>query len=232
MNHVPRYAVNCSILFTELPLLERPAAAKAAGFDAVEFWWPFSEIVPDDHQVEEFVTAIDQAGVDLIALNFASGNPANGDRGILSLPGRRSEFRDNVDAVVNIGQRLGTKAFNAPFGNRLDDVEAAEQDELAVENLALAARKVGEIGAVVLLEPLSGAPRYPLLTAADAAKVIEQVENTTGQRKCSVAGRPLSPDGQWRRRLGRYLRLRRADRARSDRGCARSSRARFGPPRF
>ena len=74
MNQVPRYALNCSILFTELPLLERPAVAKAAGFDAVEFWWPFSEIVPDDHQVEEFVTAIDQAGVDLIALNFTSGD--------------------------------------------------------------------------------------------------------------------------------------------------------------
>ena len=65
------------------------------------------------------------------------------------------------------------------YGNRLDDVEAAEQDELAVESLALAARKVGEIGAVVLLEPLSGAPRYPLLTAADAANVIERVENNT-----------------------------------------------------
>ena len=37
-----RYTVNCSMLFTELPLLERPGAARAAGFDAVEFWWPFA----------------------------------------------------------------------------------------------------------------------------------------------------------------------------------------------
>ena len=42
------YTVNCSILLTELPLLERPAAAKAAGFDAVEFWWPFDTSVPAD----------------------------------------------------------------------------------------------------------------------------------------------------------------------------------------
>jgi hydroxypyruvate isomerase len=180
MSYEPRYAVNCSILFTELPLLERPAAAKAAGFDAVEFWWPFSQIVPNAHQVDEFVTAIDQAGVHLVALNFAAGDPANGDRGILSLPGRGPEFSDNVDVVVSIGRRLGTKAFNAPYGNRLDDVEAAEQDELALENLALAARKVGEIDAVVLLEPLSGAPRYPLLRAADVAQVIERVKHFTG----------------------------------------------------
>ena len=43
-----RFDVNCSILFTELPLLARPAAARAAGFDAVEFWWPFEEMVPSE----------------------------------------------------------------------------------------------------------------------------------------------------------------------------------------
>jgi hydroxypyruvate isomerase len=43
-----RFDVNCSILFTELPMLKRPAAARSAGFDAVEFWWPFAEPVPAD----------------------------------------------------------------------------------------------------------------------------------------------------------------------------------------
>ena len=43
--HGLRFDVNCSILFTELPLLKRPAAARAAGFDAVEFWWPFADPV-------------------------------------------------------------------------------------------------------------------------------------------------------------------------------------------
>lgn len=47
-----RYAVNCSILLTDLPLLERPAAARAAGFDAVEFWWPFPDPVPTDREVD------------------------------------------------------------------------------------------------------------------------------------------------------------------------------------
>src|SRR3712207_8957722 len=53
-----RYEVNCSILFTELPLLERPAAAKQAGFDAVEFWWPFPVAVPSDSDVDAFVRAV------------------------------------------------------------------------------------------------------------------------------------------------------------------------------
>ena len=56
----PRYAVNLSMLFTEVPLLARPAAAKAAGFDAVEFWWPFTTAVPGDAEVDEFVGAVDR----------------------------------------------------------------------------------------------------------------------------------------------------------------------------
>ena len=80
----PRYAVNCSILFTELPLLERPAAAKAAGFDAVELWWPFASAVPDDAEVERFERAIQDSGVDLVGLNFAAGDMPGGDRGLVS----------------------------------------------------------------------------------------------------------------------------------------------------
>jgi hydroxypyruvate isomerase len=57
-----RFDVNCSILFTELPLLKRPAAARSAGFDAVEFWWPFAEPVPADGEVDSFVRALGDAG--------------------------------------------------------------------------------------------------------------------------------------------------------------------------
>ncbi|WP_238164494.1 hypothetical protein [Kribbella pittospori] len=65
-----RFAVNCSILFTELPLLERPAAARAAGFAAVEFWWPFDTHLPGDAEVDAFERAIRDAGVQLVGLNF------------------------------------------------------------------------------------------------------------------------------------------------------------------
>jgi hydroxypyruvate isomerase len=56
------------MLFTELPLLERPAAARAAGFDAVEFWWPFTEAVPGDREIDAFVTAVRNAGAALVGL--------------------------------------------------------------------------------------------------------------------------------------------------------------------
>src|SRR3954464_941825 len=138
MSHSLRYAVNCSILFTEQPLLERPAAAKEAGFDAVEFWWPFPDAVPGDRDIDAFISAVRDAGVQLVGLNFAAGDMPGGDRGLVSWPARSAEFRDNVDVTVGIGERLGCRAFNALYGNRVEGELAAAQDELAVGNLALA----------------------------------------------------------------------------------------------
>ncbi len=169
-----RFDVNLSILFTELPLLERPAAAKAAGFDAVEFWWPWSVAVPADAEVDRFATAVTDAGVQLVGLNFFAGDMPGGDRGLVSWPARSAEFRDNVDVTVGLGERLGCRAFNALYGNRQDDATPEEQDELGAENLALAARAARRIGGTVLVEPVSGAARYPLLTAADALDAIDR----------------------------------------------------------
>ena len=174
MSHPLPYEVNCSILFTELPQLERPEAVKRAGFDAVEFWWPFSEAVPSDTDVDAFVAAVENAGVQLVGLNFFAGDMAGGDRGLVSWPGRSAEFRDNIDVTVGIGERLGCTAFNALYGNRVDDASPQEQDELGAENLALAAKGAARIGGTVLVEPVSGAPAYPLLTAADVLAVIDR----------------------------------------------------------
>jgi hydroxypyruvate isomerase len=175
-----RYEVNCSILFTELPLLERPDAVRRSGFDAVEFWWPFATAVPDDKDVDAFVAAIENAGVSLVGLNFAAGDMPGGDRGLVSWPARSAEFRDNIDVTIGIGERLGCRAFNALYGNRIDGVSTQEQDELGTENLARAAAAAARIGGTVLVEPVSGAPRYPLLTAADALAVIDRVQAYAG----------------------------------------------------
>ncbi|WP_149361622.1 hydroxypyruvate isomerase family protein [Lolliginicoccus suaedae] len=176
------YTVNCSILLTHLPLLERPAAARRAGFSAVEFWWPFDSPCPPDRDVDAFVSAIRDAGVRLSTLNFAAGDLAAGERGLLSDPFHSREFLDNVDVVVGIGEQLGATGFNALPGNRKDGLSPGEQDELAVENLGLAARAAERIGATVLVEPLSGAPRYPIHTPGEAVTLIDRVEDTWGIR--------------------------------------------------
>lgn len=174
------FSVNCSIMLAELPLLERPAAVKAAGFDAVEFWWPFASSVPGDAELSRFEHAITDAGVQLVGLNFNAGDMPAGDRGLVSWLGRSDEFRDNIDVVAGIGGRLGCTSFNALYGNRQAGHAPKAQDELAVRNLAAAAAAVARIGGTVLLEPVSGAPDYPLRTADDALRVIARVKEETG----------------------------------------------------
>jgi hydroxypyruvate isomerase len=180
--HGLMFDVNCSILFTELPLLQRPAAAAAAGFGAVEFWWPFDEPVPGDHEADAFLAAIGDAGVALAGLNFAAGNLAEGHRGWLSQPDRSAAFRDNVQACAGLAERAGCRVLNALYGNRVDGLAEAEQDELAAENLALAADAAAGAGATVVVEALNSveSPRYPLVSAKAAVAVIDRVRAQAG----------------------------------------------------
>ena len=178
--HGLRFDVNCSILFTELPLLERPAAAKAAGFGGVEFWWPWEDPVPGDRDADAFIAAIADAGVDLVSLNFITGDIAAGERGLLSVPKARAAFRANIPACAQIAARAGCTRLNAPYGNRVDPADArlsAEQDALAIENLLLAARAAAAVGADVLIEPINSVdvPAYPIDTSAKAIALIDAV---------------------------------------------------------
>ncbi|MDQ1632842.1 MAG: hydroxypyruvate isomerase [Frankiaceae bacterium] len=177
-DHGLPYAANCSLLFTERPLLERPQAAKDAGFDAVEFWWPWPEHpVPADAEVDGFVSAVRDAGVQLVGLNFFAGDLAGLDCGVLSIPDRACQFRDNIDVAVGIGQRLGVRGFNALYGNRVDGASPDEQDDLAREQLGLAADAAARIDATVLVESVSGPKPYPLRSAADSAAVVRAVRD-------------------------------------------------------
>ncbi|MEU7891514.1 TIM barrel protein [Nonomuraea sp. NPDC049152] len=175
-----RFDVNCSILFTQLPLLERPAAAKAAGFDAVEFWWPFDQAVPGDREVDSFIDAIRNAGVRLVGLNFVD-DIADGGRGLVGRPGDAARFRDNIDVAVGIAGRLGCRALNALYGNN-------GETEPALENLALAARKAAAIDAVVLVEALNvyESPSYPLVSVKAATDVIEAVGQPNVRFLCDL----------------------------------------------
>lgn len=175
--HGLRFDVNCSILFTELPLLARSAAARAAGFGAVEFWWPFQEVVPSDADADAFVAAIADAGVELVSLNFHAGDMAAGERGLVSVPAAAAAFRANIGACVEIARRTGCRRLNAPYGNRLDGVDPAEQDAVAIENLALAARAASAIGATVLVEAINSVdvPAFPIDSSHAAITVIDKV---------------------------------------------------------
>ncbi|MFD5647726.1 TIM barrel protein, partial [Streptomyces anulatus] len=171
-----RFDVNLSILFTELPLLERPAAAAAAGFTAVELWWPWIETpTPPQAELDALKKALDDAGTQLVGLNFYAGQLPGPDRGALSVPGTESDrFRANIEVAADFAASVGCTALNALYGNRVEDADPQVQDALALENLVLAARAADRIGAILLVETLNKpeSPLYPLVGAPGAFVVV------------------------------------------------------------
>ncbi|MER6302726.1 TIM barrel protein [Kitasatospora sp. NPDC001539] len=176
------FTVNLSILFSELPLLERPAAAAAAGFTAAELWWPFgTEHEPSRAELDALRKAFSDAGVRLTGLNLLD-DLTQGARGTVSVPSEKERFRANVPVAAELASSLGATALNALYGNRVEGVDPAEQDALALENLVLAARAAHGIGAVLLIEALNRteSPDYPLVSAAAAVEVVDKVNAATG----------------------------------------------------
>ena len=177
-----RWTANLSTLFTELPLVERPAAAAEAGFDAAEIWWTLDGPTPPQADLDALRNAFIDSGVQLTGLNFDAGNMAAGSKGLLSRPADSQQFRDNIAVAVALADSLGCKALNALYGNWVEGLDLKVQDELALENLALAAQAANGIGATLLVEALNApeAPQYALLSSKDAVAVVDQVNAATG----------------------------------------------------
>jgi hydroxypyruvate isomerase len=158
--------------------------------------------VPGDREADAFLTALGDAGVSLVSLNFAAGDMAAGERGLASRPDCAAAFRDNVQACVAIAERAGCSLLNALYGNRADGVGHTVQENLAIKNLALAGREASRIGATVLVEALNSFenPRYPLTSSGAALAVIDRVRAEAG-----VAGLAFLADLYHLARMGEDL---------------------------
>jgi hydroxypyruvate isomerase len=180
-------SINISILFTELPYLERFAAAAAAGFQAVESWWPRGE---DLNHVRD---AARDAGVELAVLNFDAGDMPGGDRGLLSDLERDAAFRDNVPLALELAAALGCRRLNALLGTERPGQDRGEQLRLAERNVRDAAREAAGQGATILIEPVNRIENGPYLIdrTDDAVTFIEAVgeSNVALQYDCYHAQR-------------------------------------------
>ena len=91
---MPKFAANLSMIFTEVPFLDRFAAASDAGFSAVEFLFPY------EHLPEVVESKSRSAGVQVILFNMPAGNWNAGERGVTCIPGREEEFRAGVEQAL------------------------------------------------------------------------------------------------------------------------------------
>jgi hydroxypyruvate isomerase len=152
-----RFSANVSILFKEVPFLDRFGRAAGAGFSAVEFWWP-SDVEPGD--VER---AIEDAGVQVALFNFDAGDMAAGDRGLAGDPERQRQFRKNVPVALDLARSLGCKRLNVLVGHEIPGMDRDEQLALARENVRFAAAEAEAADVTVMVEAVNTFENGPYL---------------------------------------------------------------------
>lgn len=146
---MPRFAANLSMLFNEVPFMERFARAASCGFDAVEFLFPY------EHRPEAIAGALRANGLRQVLFNMPPGNWEQGERGVASLPGREAEFAEGVDRALEYAAALDCPCVHVMAGIPGADVARDRAFETYVSNLRLAAERAGAAGRTVLVEPIN-----------------------------------------------------------------------------
>ena len=168
---MPRFAANLTMLFTEVPFLDRFARAAEAGFEGVEFLFPY------DHPAREIRRRLDEHRLYLVLHNLPAGDWAAGERGIACHPDRAAEFRDGVGIALRYARELGVNQLNCLAGKAPAGVPAAQLRETLVANLRYAAAHLREEGMNLLVEPINtfDIPGFHLCRTRQALDLIEEV---------------------------------------------------------
>lgn len=146
---MPTFSANLGFLFTEVPFLERFAAARACGFRAVEFMFPYG------WDTDELARRIAEEGLILDLFNLPAGDFEAGERGMATDPARRDEFRGGVERALERADALGVRKLNCLVGRRDETVAWQVQYDCLVDNLRWAASRVGSTGGTLLVEQLN-----------------------------------------------------------------------------
>jgi len=164
---MPRFAANLSMLFTEVPFLDRFEAAAKAGFKGVEFLFPYA------FDVDDIRARLDQLGLEVVLFNLPPGHWDEGERGITALKGREDEFAAGVDLALRYAEALGCPRVHAMAGL---DPHGTDRD-VYLKNLTLAADWARGEGVDILIEPINtfDMPGYFLTTTEAARDVITEV---------------------------------------------------------
>lgn len=168
---MPKFAANLTMMFNEVAFPQRFAAAAKAGFEAVEFLFPY------DHAPQEIAQWLKENKLTNALFNMPPGDWAAGERGLASLPGREQEFRDGVARALEYAQALGTTRLHAMAGLLPAGADRNRHRETFIENLRHAAREVAKHGITLLIEPINtrDIPGYFLNSQAEGHRIRESV---------------------------------------------------------
>ncbi|MEO6022878.1 MAG: 2-oxo-tetronate isomerase [Burkholderiales bacterium] len=166
-----KFAANLSMMFNEVPFLERFGAAAQAGFRAVEFLFPY-EFTADD-----IAERLQKHGLTQALFNVPPGDWAKGERGLTLLPGRESEFATGVEQAIEYAKVLKCDQIHIMAGIAPAGVQRNVMMEVYVTNLSFAAHRLAAENIRALIEPINyyDVPGYFLNTQAEARAVIDKV---------------------------------------------------------
>jgi hydroxypyruvate isomerase len=168
---MPKFAANLTMLFTELPFLDRFAAARAAGFDAVEYLFPY------EYPKEELAGRLRENRLKQVLHNLPAGDWAAGERGIACHPARVEEFRAGVASAIEYAHALDCPQLNCLAGKLPAGLRREQAHATLVANLRYAAGALGAAGIRLLIEPINtfDIPGFFLTRSDQALEVIDEV---------------------------------------------------------
>jgi hydroxypyruvate isomerase len=168
---MPRFAANLSMMFNEVPFLERFPAAAEAGFRGVEYLFPY------DYPAETLAGLLRKHDLENVLFNMPPGNWAAGERGVTCLPGREEEFREGVEQALSYALKLGGTRVHAMAGIAPAGADAAALENTYIANLKYAAGKFAPHGITLLIEAINtrDMPGFYLNTQAQSYAVMMAV---------------------------------------------------------
>lgn len=166
-----KFSANLSMLFTELPFLDRFGAAANAGFDAVEFLFPYA------WTAQEIKQRLDIHGLQLVLHNLPAGDWDAGERGIACHPDRVEEFRAGVGQAVDYAKALRVGQLNCLAGKAPAGFSEDRLRQTFVDNLTYAAAQLKQAGLNLLIEPINSfdIPGFYLTRTTQATAILVEV---------------------------------------------------------
>jgi hydroxypyruvate isomerase len=166
-----RLCANLSMMFNEVPFLDRFQAASRAGFKGVEFLFPY------EHKAEEIRSRLDANGLTQVLFNAPPGDWAAGERGTASLPERQTEFRDGIEQALDYAGVLGNRLVHVMAGIPGPNVSPVTAAAIYAANLAWAAERAHAAGVKIVIEPINhrDLPGFHLNTMAQGAAIVDAI---------------------------------------------------------
>jgi len=168
---MPKLAANLTMMFNEVPFLDRFAAAAQAGFTGVEYLFPY------DYDKNAIREKLAENNLTQVLHNLPAGNWAGGERGIGCHDDRIAEFQDGVDQAIEYAQALGCKQVNCLAGIRRSGRDPNDARETFITNLQFAAARLKAAGIKLLIEPVNtrDIPGFFLNNTRQAVDIIKAV---------------------------------------------------------